>query len=233
MLRIRKVVPAILTEDPKALKTMVYQAESFVGYVQFDIMDGRFVPSRSITYQDLMELPIKISWEAHLMVERPENYLKSFMKAGAQKVIFHYEATSSPLSVISQARELSLEVGLAINPETDVSAFIPLVDDVDSVLFLTVHPGFYGSKFIPEVLDKVVELRYRRPTIEIGIDGGINENNIVRVGRAGVDVFYVGSAIFLQPQPSERYHNLLALLRGASSHDEPKLELTKGDNPKC
>lgn len=220
MTRITKVVPAILTEDPKALKNMVRQAERFADYVQLDIMDGRFVPSRSITYQDLIALSIKVSWEAHLMVEQPEDYLESLMKAGAQKVLFHYESTSSPQTVISRARELGLEIGLAVNPETDVPTILQLVNEVDSVLFLTVHPGFYGSQFIPQVLNKVVKLRRIRPSIEIGADGGIKENNIVQVARVGVDVIYIGSAIFLQSQPAEKYRNLVALVREASRPNE-------------
>ncbi|MAF84945.1 MAG: ribulose-phosphate 3-epimerase [Dehalococcoidales bacterium] len=219
MAKLKKVIPAILAEDPKALETMVREAESFASYVQFDIMDGQFVPSRSITSQDLMAVPIKFSWEAHLMVERPEDYLNDCREAGAKKVVFHYEATSSPQSVISRARELGLEVGLAINPETDVPAFLPLVDEVDSVLFLTVHPGFYGSKFIPEVLDKVVELRQSRPSIAIGADGGIKESNIIQIAHSGVDEFCVGSAIFSQPKPAERYYHLVALIKEVSSPD--------------
>lgn len=221
--RLRKVVPSILTEDPKTLEIMVREAESFTSYVQFDIMDGQFVPSRSISYQDLMAIPIKFNWEAHLMVACPEDYLDNFSKAGAKKVVFHYEAKSSPQSVISRARGLGLEVGLAINPETDVPAFLPLVDEVDSVLFLTVHPGFYGSEFVPEVLDKVVELRQSRPSIEIGADGGIKESNIVQIARSGVDVFCVGSAILLQPKPAEKYYNLAALIKEVSSPDESSL----------
>ena len=83
--RLSQVVPAILTEDPKALETMVRQAESFTTYVQFDIMDERFVPSRSITHEDLAALAMKLDWEAHLMVENPQSYLKGFRQAGAQK----------------------------------------------------------------------------------------------------------------------------------------------------
>ncbi len=213
MIRTKKVVPSILTEDPDELGTMVCQAEVFTNYVQFDIMDGRFVPSRSITHRDLMKLDIKINWEAHLMVEQPEAYLEDFVSAGARKVIFHYEATSSSRAVISGARELGLEIGLAVNPETEVAAFLPLVDEVDSILFLTVHPGFYGSQFIPEVIDKVAELRRSRPALEIGVDGGLKENNIAQVARAGIDAFYVGSAIFRQPHPAEQYRNLVALVR--------------------
>lgn len=213
-----QVVPTILTEDPRVLETMVRQAESFTTYVQFDIMDGRFVPSRSITYEHLAALPMRLSWEAHLMVENPEDYLEGFRRVGAQKVVFHYEATSSSEEVISQARNLSLGVGLAVNPETPVSIIRPLASKVDSVLFLTVHPGFYGSQFIPEVLDKVIELRNIGLGVEISVDGGIRESNIAEVARVGVDVIYVGSAIFLQSQPGESFRRLVALAEEGSRY---------------
>ena len=215
MAKLIQVVPAILTDDPVALETMVRQAETFTTYVQFDIMDGQFVPSRSITWEYLTGLSMKLSWEAHLMVLHPENYLRGFRQAGAQKVVFHYEATSSPREFISLVRDLGLTVGLAVNPDTPVSTILPLVDEVDSVLFLTVHPGFYGSKFLPEVMDKVVELRSARSDVEIGVDGGIKESNITQIARARVDVIYVGSAIFLQPQPKESFRHLLALAQGS------------------
>ena len=152
------------------------------------------------------------------MVENPEDYLEGFRRVGAQKVVFHYEATSSPEEVISLARNLSLGVGLAVNPETPVSIIQPIASKADSVLFLTVHPGFYGSQFIPEVLDKVVELRSTGLGVEISVDGGIGESNIAEVARVGVDVIYVGSAIFLQPQPAESFRRLLALAREGSQH---------------
>lgn len=211
-----RVVPAILTEDPEALKTMICQAEGFTSYVQVDIMDGRFVPSRSITCEHLAALNITLGWEAHLMAESPQNYLEGFRQAGAKKVIFHYEATSSPREVITQARQLGLAVGLALNPETQLSAISSLVSEVDSVLFLTVHPGFYGSQFMPEVLEKLVEFRNSHPGVETGVDGGIKEGNISEVARAGADTIYVGSAIFLQPEPGDSFRHLLALAREGS-----------------
>jgi len=215
MTKLIRVVPAILTDESKALETMVRQAEVFTDYVQFDIMDGQFVPSQSITREHLASLSMKLGWEVHLMVLHPEEHLKGFQRAGAQKAVFHYEATDSPREVISLARDLGLGVGLAVNPDTSVSSFLPLADKVDSILFLTVHPGFYGSKFIPEVMDKIAELRSARPDIEIGVDGGIKESNITEVAQSGVDVIYVGSAIFLQPQPGESFRRLQALAQGS------------------
>jgi ribulose-phosphate 3-epimerase len=220
MIRLSRVVPAILTDDPEALETMVRQAEGFTNYVQFDIMDGEFVPSQSITSEHLADLSTKLSWEVHLMVQRPEDYLESFQKAGAQKIIFHYEATSSPEEVIFQARNLGLEVGLAVNPETLLSFIYPLNSKVDSILFLTVNPGFYGSPFISEALDKAIELRRTQPNLEIGVDGGMKESNIAQIARLGIDTIYVGSAIFLQLDPGESFRHLSTLAEEGSRQRE-------------
>jgi ribulose-phosphate 3-epimerase len=206
-------VPAILTDDPSALEEMVRQAESFTDYVQIDIMDSRFVPSWSVTREDIAGVSINLTWEAHLMVAQPENYLEGFKQAGASKITFHYEATDSPREVIQQIRKLGIKAGLAINPDTFVAAATPCIKRVDSVLLLTVTPGFYGSKFIPEVMDKVAELRGIRPGIEIGVDGGIKESNIREIACFGVDYICVGSAVFLQPDPAESYRRLQSLVR--------------------
>jgi len=209
------VVPAILTDDPTALKTMLLQAESYAGFVQIDIMDGQFVPSKSITPEHLYGLQIGLDWEAHLMVLEPENYLEAFRNAGAKRVIFHYEATATPQKVISLAQELRLKIGIAVNPETPVSVVLPLIGKIDNVLFLSVNPGFYGAPFIPEVLDKIKELRRLQPDIEIGIDGGVKERNIAQIARSGVDTICVGSAILLQPDPGKAYRHLQQLVRQA------------------
>jgi ribulose-phosphate 3-epimerase len=195
---------------------MVRQAEGFTNYVQFDIMDGQFVPSKSITSEHLADLSTTLSWEAHLMVQQPDNYLESFRKAGAQKIIFHYEATSSPEKVIFKARNLGLEVGLAVNPETPLSIINSLISQIDSVLFLTVNPGFYGSPFIPEALDKAIELRRTQPNLEIGVDGGMKESNIAQIAQLGIDMICVGSAIFSQPDPGESFRHLSALAEEGS-----------------
>ncbi|MFC2122165.1 ribulose-phosphate 3-epimerase [Bacteroidota bacterium] len=210
-----RVVPAILTEDPQVLETMVRQVETFTTYAQIDIMDGQFVPSRSITWEYIAPLAIKFAWEAHLMTLYPEEQLEGFKKAGAQKFIFHYEATPTPQKVITLARDLDFKVGLAINPDTPVSAIHQLAGHVDSVLLLSVDPGFYGSPYIPEVLDKVAELRQLYPNLEIGMDGGIKESNIVEIAKSGVDTICVGSAIFLQPHPGESFRHLQSLVQGA------------------
>jgi ribulose-phosphate 3-epimerase len=193
----------------------VQQAETFTDYVQIDIMDGKFVPSRSITWQQLAETQININWEAHLMIEQPEKQIEHYRKAGARKAIFHYEATHDPLQVISMAQKPGLKVGIALNPETPIDKILPFTDKLDSVLFLSVHPGFYGAKFIPEVLDKIRELRQAKPGLCIGLDGGVKESNIAQIAKSGADEICVGSAIFVQPNPAESYRKLLALAQNS------------------
>ena len=211
MSSIIRTVPAILTDDPIALGKMVLQTESFTDFAQFDIMDGQFVPSTSVTCQQIAALETRLSWEVHLMVIHPEKYLEEFKKAGAQKIVFQYEATPAPESVIDRIKKLEMQVGLAVNPETPLSAIAPLVKTLDSVLFLSVNPGFYGAKFIPGVLNKIADFRKAHPVMEVGIDGGIKENNIAEIATTGVNVIYIGSAIYLQPDPADSYRRLTRL----------------------
>lgn len=206
-----RAVPAILTDDVKTLEKLVRQTETFTDYAQLDIMDGRFVPSTSVSCSDIARVKPDITWEAHLMVMNPETCIEDFRQAGAKKIVFHFQATPSPEKIISLVRDKGMEVGLAINPEVPVSDITSLVSKIDSLLFLAVNPGFYGAKFIPEVLDKIKDFRKAYPDMEIGIDGGIKENNIAEIARTGVNVIYIGSAIFLQPDPAESYRHLSEL----------------------
>jgi len=211
-----RTVPAILTDDPVTLEKLVRQTETFTDFAQMDVMDGRFVPSSSVTCEHIAGLTMKLHWEAHLMVLHPETCLEDFHRAGAEKIVFHYEATDTPREVITQIRKLGMEAGLAVNPETSIDDFASLVDEVDSVLFLAVNPGFYGAKFIPEVLDKIRAFRDAYPDMETGIDGGVKENNIGEIATTGVDVIYIGSAIFLQPDPAASYRRLTALAEAST-----------------
>jgi ribulose-phosphate 3-epimerase len=208
-----RIVPAVLTEDPGALAKMLEQAAGFTDHVQVDIMDGKFVPSRSITADDLSSLKIKVGWEAHLMVQSPENYLKAYRNAGAGQVLFHFEAAKSPDAVIEAGRKLGLHMGLVLNPETPASVVPPLADRLDSVLVMSVNPGFYGAKFIPEMLDKARELRRLLPKMHLSIDGGIKESNLLQAAATGVNDICVGSAVFLQPDPGEAFRKLSRMVR--------------------
>jgi len=206
-----RTVPAILTNDPALLRIMVAKTERFANYVQFDLMDGQFVPSTSITCNDIVTLKASLQWEAHLMVMNPENLVDELHKAGAQKIIFHFEATKTPKDVVNAIHDHGMKAGLAVNPDTTIEEIKPLVKFVDSVLFMAVHPGFYGAEFIPAVLNKTADFRKQFPEMEIGMDGGINEKTIPAIVKTGVDVIYIGSAIYRKPNPALAYRRLAKL----------------------
>ncbi|MDD5338622.1 MAG: ribulose-phosphate 3-epimerase [Dehalococcoidales bacterium] len=207
-----RIVPAILTDDPKALEKFVRATESFTDFAQIDIMDGNFVPSNSISYKDIAPLKPRFQWEAHLMVQHPENYLEGFKNAGAQKIVFHFEAKTDREKTIKQSRELGMQVGLAVNPKTTIKEFAPLVELVDSVLFLSVEPGFYGARFIPRVLDKIFKFHMTYPKTTIHVDGGVKEDNIKEITQTGVEAICVGSAIFNRSDPADAYRRLVELV---------------------
>jgi len=202
----------MLTDDVAALRKMVQSMRGVAEWAQVDIMDGEFVPSRSIGWQAVKAAKLPFDWEAHLMVKEPETYFSGFKAARARRVVFHFEAVSDPCTVIAAARKLGLDVGLAINPGTPVSAVAEYLSLLDSVLLLSVNPGFYGAKFIPEVLDKVGEIRALAPELSIGIDGGIKDANILEVASSGVDDICVGSGIFLGADPVACYRHLQAVV---------------------
>lgn len=206
-----RTAPAILTDDPAALKKMVRQAERFTDFAQFDVMDGIFVPSTSVGCTEITLVKTSLTWEVHLMVTDPAGCLEDFRNAGAHKVVFHYEAPVDTAETIENIRKLGMQAGLAANPDTTVEDIGPYVSILDSVLFMSVNPGYYGAPFIPDVLEKVRDFRKRYPDIEIGLDGGVNEKTIPEIVKSGVDTIYIGSAVFRQPDPGEAFRRLTAL----------------------
>jgi len=206
-----RVIPAVLTAKPQELNEMLKISADFTDYVQIDFMDGKFVPSLSVKPEEIKEVPDNLTWEAHMMIEKPLEFLNAYKSAGAKKIIFHFEAASNPMAVIELARSLSIGVGIAVNPETSNTDVMPFIDKVDSLLYMAVHPGFYGAKFIPEVLDKVKEMRRVRPQANIGLDGGVKEYNIADIAQSGVNEIFVGSAIFMQADPPASYLKLLSI----------------------
>ncbi len=195
---------------------MVALANAFAPFVQIDIMDGVFVPAVSMTAEDLRQQDIRFEWEAHLMVAHPLLHLEAFKCAGAGRVVFHVESVDEAEQVVLRARSLGLGVGVALNPPTPVAAVESLLPSVDCVLLMTVYPGSYGAPFVPEVMEKVSQVRALCPCIEVGVDGGIKEANLLEVAGYGVDTICVGSAIFARPDPADSYARLVELLRAAA-----------------
>ena len=171
-------------------------------YVHLDIMDGVFVPNISFGLP-LVDAARKVTdavLDVHLMIVEPEKYIEDFSKAGADIIVFHYEATNNHKEVIDKIHSLGKKAGMSIKPATPTFVLEPFMNDLDLVLIMSVEPGFGGQKLIPETLDKVTQVKEMRSVLgadfEIEIDGGITAENAHLAKEAGVDVIVAGSAVF-------------------------------------
>lgn len=208
------IIPALLTSKKEELVQMLSLCAEFTGYAQIDIMDGEFVASESVTSRDLLGWRSPIRFEAHLMVSDPSIWLEPFRISGAERIIYHFEIAKDHREIISQIRESGLGVGLAVNPSTKVSQFEHLAGEVDTILFMSVNPGFYGAPFLPEVLEKVKHFRKRYPGKQVGLDGGIKQDNIHKAKEAGADYVCIGSAILKSNNPAESFREFVRLFDG-------------------
>lgn len=175
-----------------------------IKYLHLDVMDGIFVNNISFGIPVIKKLkehiPNRIVFDTHLMITEPERYIDEFVKAGADIITVHYEASKVISNAIDLIKENGVKVGLSINPSTDVKNIVKYLDKVDLVLVMSVNPGFGGQKFILDSFEKVSFLYEKRKSENlkyvIEIDGGINKDNINLVSRAGVDIIVAGSAVF-------------------------------------
>ncbi|UCG35013.1 MAG: ribulose-phosphate 3-epimerase [Candidatus Omnitrophota bacterium] len=210
----KAVVPALLTDKREKFVEMLEVCRSFTDYVQVDIMDGEFVPSRSILAQDLKGLNPNLRSEAHLMVINPLDWLDTFKSFGASRIIYHFEIEADHFKIINEIKNKGFEAGIAINPSTEIKDFEFLLDKVSVVLFLSVNPGFYGAPFIPQVLDKIKAFKKLYPNKLAGIDGGVKLTNAEAVSKSGVDYVCVGSALMQAQDPQIAYKELLKKVNG-------------------
>lgn len=187
-------------------------------YLHLDVMDGRFVPN--ITWGpkiigDLRKLS-PLVFDAHLMIVEPERYVDDFRAAGCDRISFHLEATPHAQRLLTHLRGLGSKAGLAIDPQTPIGMLVDVIEDCDTVLVMSVNPGFSGQKFIPRTLAKVREARAlidrRNPTCLIEVDGGVSAENARDLVEAGADVLVMGSAIFDAPDPAAELRRIRALL---------------------
>lgn len=168
-------------------------------WLHWDVMDGHFVPNLSYGAMVIhsVRARTKAFFDAHLMISDPAKYLDDYIKAGCDGITIHIEAVPEPTELLKRIRRAGRQSGLALNPGTPVSAVEPFLAECDMVLVMSVEPGFGGQKFMPQVLDKVVELKSKVPAgTLISIDGGIAEGTIASAAKAGCQIFVAGSAIF-------------------------------------
>ena len=198
-----KIAPSILSADFADMGNAVEKLEKWgADYVHLDVMDGVFVPN--ITFGMPMVKALrshsKLPFDVHLMIIRPEKYVNEFIDAGADIITFHPEASENPKATLKRIRDAGVKAGIVLNPDKDLAPWLDLLPMCDMLLIMSVYAGFGGQKFIAEVLSKVKEAKEyidkNSLTLEIEIDGGVNEENADLCKNAGADVLAAVIAVF-------------------------------------
>ena len=188
--------------------------------LHLDVMDGHFVPNLSYGPMVIERLrPLtNTPFDAHLMISEPARYLDEYIKAGCEAITFHLEAVPEPVSLLREIRRKGVVAGLAINPGTPFKAAEPFLRECDLFLVMSVHPGFGGQKFIPDVVTKIRDARsVAGEDLIISVDGGIGRSTIGQCAQAGCDVFVAGSSVFDEPCYTTAIAELQQIARGTRS----------------
>ena len=193
------ITASILSADLGKLQEEIDSIEPFTDWIQFDIMDGHFVPNLSFGIPVLRSVKTKLSIDVHLMVSNPQDRIQEFLEAGAANITFHAEAIKNSdqrSSLIKAIKSGGAKAGIAINPPTPLSEISGVIDDIDLLLIMSVNPGFGGQTFLNDVLTKVKEARAKHPKLMIQMDGGIDDKTAPKCIKAGCYNLVSGSFIF-------------------------------------
>ena len=217
----KKICPSILAADFTKLGEEIKDIEEAgADIIHCDIMDGHFVPNISYgpeivsQVSNITDLPLDV----HLMINNPELYIDDFYKAGADYISVHYENNYHVNRLVNQIKELGIKAGVVLNPATPIDVLKDIIEYVDFVLLMSVNPGFGGQKFIPNVIEKVKDLKSitesKNTSCMIEVDGGVGLSNIRSLSDAGVDMFVCGSSIFKEKDRKEVIAKMRELISG-------------------
>jgi ribulose-phosphate 3-epimerase len=219
-----EIAPSILAANFAKLGDDVRVVEEAgADIIHVDIMDGHFVPNISLGIPVVASLrkATRLPLDVHLMIEQPELYIEDFIRAGGSRILVHQEATVHLDRALAMIRELGAEAGAAINPATPVSMLSEVLDKVDTVLVMTVNPGFGGQKFIPNTYEKIRQLNQMRSrynaSFRIEVDGGVEPENAAELAQAGANTFVAGTSIFHTADPAAATRQLKKLATQALS----------------
>jgi ribulose-phosphate 3-epimerase len=219
-----EIAPSILAANFAKLGDDVrIVEEAGADIIHVDIMDGHFVPNISLGIPVVASLrkATRLPLDVHLMIEQPELYIEDFIRAGGSRILVHQEATVHLDRALAMIRELGAEAGAAINPATPVAMLTEVLDKVDTVLVMTVNPGFGGQKFIPNTYEKIRQLYQLRArynaSFRIEVDGGVDSGNTAELAQAGANTFVAGTSIFHTADPAAATRHLKKLATQALS----------------
>jgi ribulose-phosphate 3-epimerase len=217
------IAPSILAAD---FARLADEAAIVTGadWLHIDVMDNHFVPNLTLglpVVESLLNVT-DIPMDCHLMIDNPERWAPPYAEAGAYNVTFHAEATNNPVAVARDIRAAGAKAGLSVKPGTPLEPYLEILPEFDTLLIMSVEPGFGGQVFIPEVLVKVAIARRLvdsgELTIVVEIDGGVNEDTIEQAAAAGVDCFVAGSAVYGADDPAAAVRSLRRQAAAVSPH---------------
>jgi ribulose-phosphate 3-epimerase len=219
-----EIAPSILAADFARLGEEVRAVEQGgADVIHVDVMDGHFVPNISIGIPVVASLrkATRLPLDVHLMIEQPEKYIEEFVRAGADRVLIHQEATVHLDRALAMIRECGAQAGAAINPATPVAMLTEVLDKVETVLVMSVNPGFGGQKFIPGAVEKIRQLNQWRGRynggFRIEVDGGVDAENAAELAQAGANTFVAGTSIFHTPDAAAAVREMRKLAAQALS----------------
>ena len=209
------LTPSILAANFANLEADIKAAEKGgADYFHLDIMDGHFVPNISFGpwIAKQMKTITDVPLDAHLMVTKPREFIPKFIDAGVELIYPHMEASYDVYRTVQMITDHGARAGITLNPATPVSTVEGVIDLIDSVLLMSVCPGFGGQSFIPATMKKITDLRKLldelKPSVRIAVDGGVALDNIRDLRKAGADFFIAGSAVFKAPDIEQRVRDL-------------------------
>ena len=217
-MKVIRICPSILNANFNDLPNEILKVAQFSDLLHLDVMDGKFVPNSTFSFEEAREIIgySELPVDVHLMIEQADRYAIDYIQTGAFSITVHFEACEDPLNVLRSIRKSGKRVGLAIKPNTQITAIENLLNEIDMLLVMTVEPGFGGQSFIESMVPKIEKARewlreHELTDTWLQVDGGINLETIQIARKAGADTFVAGSVVYKSENPAATIQQLRKL----------------------